>query len=153
VGTGSKAKIETDFRKLDGLSICFAESESRMDEALLLCPWPESLFAFDPMWERLAQQAHLVAIDLPGFGHSERRDALLSPRTMGEFVVRATDAFGLEEPHVVGPDIGTGALLPTSTHPSLAAGGTEASPRWIRPGNPMTAFLRQGAKHGSGSRY
>src|SRR5207237_4174429 len=48
---------------------------------------------------------------LPGFGHSERRDALLSPRAMGGFVLRLADAFGLERPHAVGPDIGTGALL------------------------------------------
>jgi pimeloyl-ACP methyl ester carboxylesterase len=43
-----------------------------------------------------AEHAHLVAIDLPGFGHSERRNELLSPRAMGEFVMRVADAFGLE---------------------------------------------------------
>ena len=53
----------------------------------------------------------LVAIDLPGFGHSQRSDALMSPRAMGEFVIRVADAFGFENPHVVGPDIGTGASL------------------------------------------
>jgi pimeloyl-ACP methyl ester carboxylesterase len=99
------------FRTIDGLSIRFAESEDRDDHALLLSPWPESLLAFEPTWSRLAEQAHLVAVDLPGFGHSQRRDALLSPRAMGEFVVRLAGAFGLEEPHVVGPDIGTGASL------------------------------------------
>jgi pimeloyl-ACP methyl ester carboxylesterase len=30
---------------------------------------------------------------------------------MGEFVVHLADAFGLEQPHVVGPDIGTSAAL------------------------------------------
>lgn len=103
--------IQTRFRTIDGLSIRYAESEDRDDHALLLCPWPESLFAFEPTWLRLAERTHLVAIDLPGFGHSQRRDALLSPRAMGEFVIRVADAFGLELPHVVGPDIGTGALL------------------------------------------
>jgi pimeloyl-ACP methyl ester carboxylesterase len=63
------------------------------------------------MWNRLAEHAHLVAVDLPGFGHSERRDSLLAPRAMGEFVIRLADEFGLEHPHAVGPDIGTGALL------------------------------------------
>jgi pimeloyl-ACP methyl ester carboxylesterase len=99
------------FRMIDGLTIRFAESDDRDDHALLLSPWPESLLAFDQMWARLAERTHLVAIDLPGFGHSERRDALLSPRAMGEFVVRAADSFGLESPHALGPDIGTGALL------------------------------------------
>jgi pimeloyl-ACP methyl ester carboxylesterase len=107
----SNTSIQTQFRTIDGLSIRFAESEERDNHALLLCPWPESVFAFEPMWARLAEHTHLVAVDLPGFGHSERRDALLSPRAMGGFVLRLADAFGLEQPHAVGPDIGTGALL------------------------------------------
>jgi pimeloyl-ACP methyl ester carboxylesterase len=103
--------IQPQFRTIDGLAIRFAESEDRDGHALLLSPWPESLFAFEPTWERLAVRTHLVAIDLPGFGHSQRRDGLLSPRAMGEFVIRVADAFGLDSPHVMGPDIGTGAAL------------------------------------------
>jgi pimeloyl-ACP methyl ester carboxylesterase len=84
----------------------------------LLSPWPESLLAFEPTWARLAEHAHLLAVDLPGFGRSERRDALLSPRAMGEFLIRLVDTFGLESPHVVGPDIGTGAsLFAAAAHP------------------------------------
>jgi pimeloyl-ACP methyl ester carboxylesterase len=105
------ASIQTQFRTIDGLNIRFAESEPRDEHALLLSPWPESLFAYDQMWGRLAEHTHLVAIDLPGFGHSERRDSLLAPRAMGEFVIRLADEFGIEHPHTVGPDIGTGALL------------------------------------------
>jgi pimeloyl-ACP methyl ester carboxylesterase len=93
------------------LSIRFAQSEDRDDHAVLLSPWPESLLAFEPTWARLAEHTHLVAIDLPGFGHSQRRDALMAPRAMAEFIVRVADAFGLENPHVVGPDIGTAASL------------------------------------------
>lgn len=114
----SDTPIQTRFRTIDGLSIRFAESEDRDDHALLLSPWPESLLAFDPTWARLAEHTHLVAIDLPGFGHSQRSDALLSPRAMGEFIVRAADAFGLEQPHVIGPDVGTGAsLFAAALHP------------------------------------
>jgi pimeloyl-ACP methyl ester carboxylesterase len=118
VSTWLNTPIQTHFRTIDGLSIRFAESEHRDDHALLLSPWPESLLAFEQMWARLAEHTHLVAIDLPGFGHSERCDALLSPRAMGEFVVRAADAFALESPHAVGPDIGTGAsLFAAALHP------------------------------------
>jgi pimeloyl-ACP methyl ester carboxylesterase len=107
----SNTPIETRFLTIDGLTIRFAESEGGDDHALLLSPWPESLLAFEQIWARLAEHTHLVAIDLPGFGHSERREALLSPRAMGEFVLRVADSFGLENPHAVGPDIGTAALL------------------------------------------
>src|SRR5256712_10469063 len=114
----SNTLIETRFRTIDGLSIRFAESEDRDDHALLLSPWPESLLAFEPTWARLAEHTHLVAIDLPGLGHSQRRDALLSPRAMGEFVIRVADTFGLENPHVIGPDVGTGAsLFAAAMHP------------------------------------
>jgi pimeloyl-ACP methyl ester carboxylesterase len=118
VTTWLNTPIQMQFRVIDGLSVRFAESEDRDDHALLLSPWPESLLAFEPMWARLAERTHLVAVDLPGFGHSQRRDALLSPRAMGEFVIRAADAFGLEHPHVIGPDIGTAAgLFAAALHP------------------------------------
>ncbi len=110
--------IQPRFRTIDGLAIRYAESEAHDDHALLLSPWPESLYAFEPTWLRLAEHAHLVAVDLPGFGHSQRSDELLSPRAMGEFVIRIADAFGLEYPHVVGPDIGTAAsLFAAALHP------------------------------------
>jgi pimeloyl-ACP methyl ester carboxylesterase len=131
VTSSTNESIHTAFRTVDGLSIRYAESQDRNDHALLLSPWPESLLAFEPTWSRLAQHTHLVAIDLPGFGHSQRRDALLSPRAMGEFVVRAADTFGLESPHVVGPDVGTGAaLFAAALHPGrlrslvVGSGGT-----------------------------
>ena len=130
----SYTPIETRFRTIAGLSIRFAESEDRADHALLLSPWPESLLAFDPTWARLSERTHLVAIDLPGFGGSQRDDALLSPRAMGEFVIRAADTFGLEDPHVIGPDVGTGAsLFAAALHPGrCAASSSEAGARRIR---------------------
>ena len=106
--------IQPRFRTIDGVSIRFAESErngTQNGDALLLSPWPESLYAFEPMWSRLAETTHLVAIDLPGFGRSEQKDALMSPRAMGEFIIRVADAFGFEHLHIVGPDVGTSAAL------------------------------------------
>src|SRR5262245_10425396 len=106
------------FRIIDGVSIRFVESARRNADALLLSPWPESVFAYEPMWSRLAETTHLVALNLPGFGRSEGRDSLMSPRAMGEFIVRAADAFGLEHPHIVGPDVGTAAsLFAAAAHP------------------------------------
>jgi len=99
-------------READGLVIRYADTEGVADETvLLLNPWPESLFAWNTIWLRLAQTARLVAIDLPGFGRSERRDELLSPQAMGRFLLRLIDEWELGHPHVVGPDVGTGAVL------------------------------------------
>jgi pimeloyl-ACP methyl ester carboxylesterase len=138
--------FQMQFRVIDGLTVRFAESADRGHHALLLSPWPESLLAFEPMWARLAGQAHLVAIDLPGFGHSQRHDGLLSPRAMGEFIIRAADAFGLTRPHVVGPSIGTAAsLFAAAAHPgrlrSLVVGsGGAAVP--LRLGWPLKDWVQ-----------
>jgi pimeloyl-ACP methyl ester carboxylesterase len=134
VTTWLSTPIQMQFRVIDGLSVRFAESQDRDDHALLLSMWPESLLAFEPMCARPAERTHLVAVDLPGFGHSQRRDIPLSPRAMGDFVIRAADAFGLKHPHVIGPDIGTAAgLFAVALHPgrlrSLVVGsGGAAAP-------------------------
>ena len=137
--------IQMQFRVIDGLSVRFAESGDRSDTALLLSPWPESLLAFEPMWSRLAKDMHLVAVDLPGFGHSQRRDSLLSPRAMGDFVIQVADAFGLESPHVVGPDIGTAAsLFAAARHPGrlrslvVGSGGTAVP---LQLGSPLNDWI------------
>jgi pimeloyl-ACP methyl ester carboxylesterase len=78
---------------------------------LLTSPWPESVYAFAPIWPTLAQHARLFAVDLPGFGASERRVDLLSPRAMGGFLARLINEVGLGRPHIVAPDVGTSAAL------------------------------------------
>ena len=103
--------IHPEFTTIDGLSIRFAEGGNAGRDAILLSPWPESVFAFEQVWTRLVEDARLVAVDPPGFGASERRDELMNPEAMGDFIVRIADAFGLEHPHVVAPDIGTSSTL------------------------------------------
>jgi pimeloyl-ACP methyl ester carboxylesterase len=119
-GTIMNSPIKTKVKMIDGLSIRYAASDSREKSAILLSPWPESLFTFEQMWSRLAAHAQLVAIDLPGFGYSERRNELLTPSAMGEFIAHLIEDFGLKQPHAVGPDIGTSALLfAAAKHPDL----------------------------------
>ena len=130
--TWLNASFEMRFRLIGGLTVRFAASEDHGDHALLLSPWPESLLAFEPVWWRLAKRTHLVAVDLPGFGHSQRSDSLLSPQAMGEFIIAVADAFGLEHPHVVAPGTGTAAaLFAAARHPgrlrSLVVGSGAAA--------------------------
>ena len=87
------ALIQPQTRTIDGLSIRYAVSEPREESALLFSPWPESIYAYEPTWNRLAEHTGLVAIDLPGFGHSQGRDSLMSPKAMGRFMVLLADAF------------------------------------------------------------
>jgi pimeloyl-ACP methyl ester carboxylesterase len=79
---------------------------------LLLAPWPESVWAFRRIWRQVAGLGRVVAIDLPGFGHSDQsRPELIAPDTTGAFLERLIDEWGLGAPHIVGPDVGTAAAL------------------------------------------
>ena len=118
---------------VDELRIRYADSGTTGGPVILFTsPWPESLFAFRRVWPALAQTGRLVAVDLPGFGHSQGRAELLTPGTMGDFLGRLITELGLGTPHLVAPDVGaSAALFLAARHPdairSLVAGGGGAA--------------------------
>ena len=112
---------------------------------LLTSPWPESIYAFAPMWATLAEHARLFAVDLPGFGASERRTDLLSPRTMGDFLARLIAEAELGRPHIVAPDVGTAAaLFAAAAHPERIASlivGTGGAAVPLQLGEPLRSWV------------
>ena len=146
MNTSLSSSIEPRFRTIDGLNIRYADTGGRHETTILLTsPWPESIYAFAPMWSTLGEHARLVAVDLPGFGASERRDDLLSPRGMGGFIAGLADEVGLRTPHLVAPDIGcSAALFAAASHPrqfaSLVVGeGGVAVP--LELGEPLRSWV------------
>jgi pimeloyl-ACP methyl ester carboxylesterase len=126
--------------------IRYAEKEGPPERTILLTsPWPESLYAFAPVWDSLAEHARLFAIDLPGFGASERRDDLLSPRAMGEFLARVIDEAELGAAHILAPDVGTSAaLFAAAAHPERVAGvivGTGGAAIPLELGEPLRSWV------------
>ncbi len=138
--------IQPQFRTVDGLRIRYAETEGPAEQTILLTsPWPESVYAFAPMWATLAERARLFAVDLPGFGASERRDDLLSPRAMGEFLAGLIAEAGLGSPHIVAPDVGTSAaLFAAAAHPERFASvivGTGGAAIPLQLGEPLLSWV------------
>jgi len=138
--------LETRFRTVDGVRIRYADSGGSHGPTILLTsPWPESLYAFAPIWSSLAQHARLYAVDLPGFGASEGRADLLAPRAMGEFLAQLVSEAGLGLPYVVAPDVGTAAsLFAAAEHPDriaglIVGGGAAAVP--LELGEPLASWV------------
>jgi pimeloyl-ACP methyl ester carboxylesterase len=134
------------FRTVDGVRVRYADSGGTHERTLLLTsPWPESLHAFTPMWSTLAEHARLFAIDLPGFGGSDRRDDLLSPKAMGRFLNQIIAEADLGTPHIVGPDVGTSAaLFAAADHPERVAGvivGTGGAAVPLELGEPLRSWV------------
>jgi pimeloyl-ACP methyl ester carboxylesterase len=106
------APITTYFRVCDGVRVRFADNGAESGvTVLLLAPWPESLWAFRRIWRRVSALGRVVAIDMPGFGHSDGRPDLIAPDASGAFLASLIDEWRLGAPHVVGPDVGTAAAL------------------------------------------
>ena len=134
------------FRTVDGARIRYADSGGAHERTVLLTsPWPESVYAFAPIWATLADHARLFAVDLPGFGASERREELLSPRAMGEFLAELIAEVELGRPHILGPDVGTSAALFAATaHPERIASvivGTGGAAVPLQLGEPLASWV------------
>jgi pimeloyl-ACP methyl ester carboxylesterase len=140
------SKPQVQFRAVDRVRIRYADSGgSQQRTVVLTSPWPESLFAFAPMWAALAEHARLFAIDLPGFGASERRDDLMSPKAMGGFLAQLVTEVGLGTPHIVAPDVGTSAaLFAAAADPDRFASvtvGTGGAAVPIQLGEPLASWV------------
>ena len=108
-------------KTIDGLQIRYATNgKTTGDPILMLSPLPESILAFLPIWDLIADLGPVIAVDLPPFGRSEVRKEARTPEPVGEFVLRIMEAFHLSAPHVIAPDIGTPAcLFAAAKHPGV----------------------------------
>ncbi len=134
------------FRTIDGVQIRYADSgSSQKPTVVLTSPWLDSVDAFAPIWASLSGHARLLAVDLPGFGASERREDLLSPRAMGEFLAQLIAEADLGTPHIVAPDVGTAAaLFAAAAHPERIASaivGTGGAAVPIQLGEPLASWV------------
>ena len=138
--------IEPDYRTIDGIRVRYADTGADHERVVLLTsPWPESVYAFASIWAELSQHARLFAVDLPGFGASDRRDDVMSPQGMGEFLASVIDEAGLGRPHIVAPDVGTSAaLFAAAAHPDRIATvtvGTGGAAVPIDLGEPLRSWV------------
>jgi pimeloyl-ACP methyl ester carboxylesterase len=109
------------YKTIDGLKIRYATNDKTTgDPILMLSPLPESILAFLPIWDMIADLGPVVAVDLPPFGQSEVNKDARTPEAVGKFVLRVMECFGLKQPHVIAPDIGTPAcLFAAAKHPGV----------------------------------
>ena len=106
------SEITTYFRVCEGARVRYADTKKDSDiVVLMLSPWPETLWAYRRIWDQVTAVGRVVALDLPGFGHSDQPEELIAPDAMGDFLANLIDQWDLGAPHIVGPDVGTAAAL------------------------------------------
>ncbi|AEH38281.1 alpha/beta fold hydrolase [Halopiger xanaduensis] len=94
-----------------GIETSYTVAGNPNDPDMLLCHGiytGASSHEFEPVVEQLAEDYHVIAVDLPGFGRSERPPLVYSPTLYAEFI-RDFAADVTDEPIVVASSL-TGAL-------------------------------------------
>ncbi|MGZ0232743.1 alpha/beta fold hydrolase [Streptomyces sp. CPS1] len=108
----------------DGVRLHAAEG-GRTDgpAVVLLAGFPQTWWAWRKVMPRLADRFHVIAIDLPGQGHSERPDISYDTHTVAAHVHAAVKALGVSTYWLVAHDIGAWVAFSLAlTHQSQLRG-------------------------------
>lgn len=105
--------IKPAYMQLDGLKIRYATGGNADGPTVLfLSPLPQSILCYDATWSALSATANLVALDLPGFGQSEGNLSYMNFAAQSAFLAKFITELGLEDVHIVAPDVG----MPVTLH-------------------------------------
>ncbi|AOW93529.1 hypothetical protein BFN03_15035 [Rhodococcus sp. WMMA185] len=125
--------------------------------------FPQSIRCWESLWERLADNFDLLAVDLPGFGKSTGSGSVMRPSAQAEILVKLMDANGIDQVFLIGPDIGVPVSLwlasnrperllglnifdgpgtwPSDFDPALRAATRSRVVRWLGARPPMRRLL------------
>ena len=100
--------MKLEFATIEGRRIRYAASRRPgAPQLVLINPHPMSILTYTDWWERLCARFDVVAIDLPNHGGSDANPSVVTVSEQAAFLPTILDHFGLENPHYVGPDVGT----------------------------------------------
>jgi pimeloyl-ACP methyl ester carboxylesterase len=108
-----------------------------------------SLVNWEPVFDLVAAERDVIAVDMPGFGGSERlpADVEHSPAAMGREITAHLESLGVERPHLAGNSLGAWVALEMAADDD-AASVCAISPAglWRRPLGPRSVDSHARAK-------
>jgi len=78
---------------------------------LLVHGYGASSASYRPVMKALAEHLHVIAVDLPGFGRSDKRAGDYSPEALADVLAQVLDKKGVARAHVVGHSWGCSVVL------------------------------------------
>ena len=106
---------------------------------VLIHPLGAELVVWEPVMERLARERDVIAVDLPGFGHSPglRNGDAPTPQVLASTVAALLDDLGVARAHVAGNSLGGWVALELAkAGRALSVAGLCTAGRWARPLGP-----------------
>ncbi len=112
---------------------------------LLVHPLGAELVTWEPVFDRLAAEHDVIAVDMPGFGSSPSlpQNVEPTPRALADALARLLDALGIERAHLVGNSLGGWVALELAkAGRALSVTGLCAAGFWSRPLGPRPSRAR-----------
>ncbi len=98
--------------EIKGLNIRYAhEGDKDKPTIILLSPLPQSILVYTQIWGKLVSRYNVYAIDLLGCGMSDGNKEHMTFKQQGVFLENFIHYFKIENPHIVGPDVGMSTAL------------------------------------------
>jgi pimeloyl-ACP methyl ester carboxylesterase len=87
------------------------ENPGAREVVLLVHGYGASSASYKPIIPRLKERYRVIAVDLPGFGLSDRRAGDYSPDALADVLAQVLDAKGVKRAHVIGHSWGSSVVL------------------------------------------
>jgi pimeloyl-ACP methyl ester carboxylesterase len=104
--------------EVDGMTLAYVDSGGDKPVLLLVHGLSSYLSFWDAQISAFSDEYRVIALDLPGYGASDRPDAPYTPPWFAEVLVQFMDALGVDQVHLAGHSMGgqTGLFL-AMAHP------------------------------------
>ncbi|MEY8850090.1 alpha/beta fold hydrolase [Psychroserpens sp. XS_ASV72] len=114
----SEYEFETHYVAIDGVNISYVKEGSGDKTLLFIHGLSSNLDAWSKNIESLKSKYTCIALDLPGFGKSDKPEAKYTPTYFSEVIKRFIDEFHLKNVVLIGHSMGGQAAIKlTSTNP------------------------------------
>ncbi len=98
--------FERNFAAVNGIRMHYVEGGD--GTPIIMMPgWPQTWWAFHKIMPALAENHHVVAVDIRGMGATDKPAGGYNKRTMAEDIRQLLAHLGYGEAHIVGHDIGS----------------------------------------------
>jgi pimeloyl-ACP methyl ester carboxylesterase len=109
------------FAEIDGVRVRYLDV-GEGPPVVLVHGFASSLDAWGAIVPELSKRHRVLALDMMGFGFSERPDTSYSPRAQAELVMKLAEKRGIERPTLVGHSFGASVVLALAlAHPDRVA--------------------------------
>jgi pimeloyl-ACP methyl ester carboxylesterase len=113
--TGASAPLPAAERVMLGargqLHVIDKNPTGARDTVLLVHGYGSSTASYAPVIDALAAHLRVIAVDLPGFGKSDRRDGDYTPDGLADVLAEVLTQKGVQRAHVVGHSWGSSVVL------------------------------------------